>query len=116
MSVDTVFTVPKDRLNVTIRLDKGATLDGEIFMESAANELSVHQKVTAFLENNNTFFPIKLSATGSTEFINKQNVWVVDVTIPEGPDADYFLFRPMHAISITALFNDGKTVSGEAHG
>jgi len=113
MSVDTVFTVPKDRLSVTIRLDKGIALEGEIFLEPVSDNLSVHQKVIAFLESGNTFFPLKLSAAGNTEFINKRNVWIVDVNIPEGHDADYFLFRPMHSISVTILFSDGKTVSGE---
>lgn len=112
MSVDTVFTVPKDRLSVTVRLDKGVALEGEIFLEPVSGNLSVHQKVAAFLESGNAFFPLKLSA-GNTEFINKKNVWIVDVNIPDGHDADYFLFRPMHAISVTLLFSDGKIVSGE---
>jgi hypothetical protein len=113
MSVNTVFTVPKDRQGVTIRLDKGAALEGEIFLESVSDDLSVHQKVTAFLENNNAFFPVKVNSSGNTEFVNKKNVRMVDVDFPEGPDTNYFSFRIMRAISVTALFSDGEAVSGE---
>jgi hypothetical protein len=113
MSVDTVFTVPKDRLSVTIRLDKGVTLEGEIFLEPVAVDLSLHQKIVAFLETGNAFFPLKLDAAGKTEFINTKNVWILDITVPEGRDGDYFSFRPMHSVSVSMHFCDGKTVSGE---
>ena len=39
MSVHTVFTVPKDRQDVTIHLDKGVSVTGEIFLESFSQDI-----------------------------------------------------------------------------
>jgi hypothetical protein len=73
MSGNAAFTVPKDRLSVSIRLEKGVTLNGEIFLEYVSDTVSLHQKVTAFLENDNAFFPIEVGS-GGTEFVNKTHV------------------------------------------
>ena len=112
MSVDTVFTVPKDRQSVTIHLDKGVMLAGEIFLEYISDDLSVHQKVTAFIENSNSFFPLKVQATADTEFINKENVLSIEVDFPEDPDTAYFAFKLMQTIPVTVIFNHGQTISG----
>jgi hypothetical protein len=112
MSGDTAFAVPKDLLSVSIRLQKGVALRGEIFLEYAPDTVSLHQKMTAFLENDNMFFPIKVG-DGGTEFLNKAQVQYVEVNFPEDPDAHYFSFRPMQAVPINAHFGDGDTVNGE---
>jgi hypothetical protein len=113
MTGNTAFAVPKDRQEVTVRLGNGMTVEGVIFLEAVSDFLSSHQKITTFLENDNTFFPLKLDTTGNTEFINKKNVWTVEVGIPEDPETGYFSQLPMHAISVTAHFRDGTAVSGE---
>jgi hypothetical protein len=113
MSGNTAFTVPKDRQAVTVRLQKGEKLEGEIFLEYMVSGLSTHQKVTAFLENENLFFPIKIIATGMTEFINKKTVQTVDVGVPEDPETGYFSHLLMHTIRVTARFCDGTMVSGD---
>ena len=113
MTVHTAFTVPKDRQDVTIHLDKDVTLTGEIFLESFAQDLSAHQKVLAFLENDAVFFPIKLSATGNTEFINKQTAGIVEMAVPGESDANYFSFELMQTIPVTAILRHGQTISGE---
>ncbi len=111
MSENTAFAVPKDRLSVIIRLDKGMTVSGEIFLEYVSDTVSLHQKVTAFLENDNAFFPLKINS-GSTEFINKTHVRYVEIIFPAAPDANYFSFRPMQSIPVNALFGDGDAVNG----
>lgn len=113
MSGKTVFAVPKDRQNVTIRLSRDTALTGEIFMESIVEGLSIHQKVTSFIENSNAFFPIKIAPEGSTEFINKNKVQVVEVGLPEDPETSYFAHLHMQTIPITAFLNDGSIVHGE---
>lgn len=112
MSGNAAFTVPKDRLSVSIQLEKGVTLNGEIFLEYVPDTVSLHQKVTAFLENDNAFFPIKVG-NGGTEFVNKTHVRYVEINFPVDPDANYFSFRPMQAIPVKAQFGDGDTVKGE---
>ena len=112
MSGNAIFAVPKDRHAVTVRLDKGIKLEGEIFLEYMASGLSTHQKVTAFLENENLFFPIKIIASGMTEFINKKTVQTVVVGFPEDPETGYFSHLLMHSIRVTARFCDGTIVSG----
>lgn len=113
MNEKTVFAVPKDRQSVTIRLSRDAALAGEIFMESIAEGLSIHQKVTSFIENSNTFFPLKLSPEGSTEFINKNKVQVFEVNLPEDPETSYFAHLLMQTIPVMVFLTDGSTVSGE---
>lgn len=113
MSVHTVFTVPKDRQDVTIHLDKGVSVTGEIFLESFSQDLSIHQKLTAFLESDIVFFPVKLSSTGSTEFINKKNVGIIEAGIPDEEDTNFFSFKLMHTIPVTAILRHGDTISGE---
>jgi hypothetical protein len=112
MSGNAAFAVPKDRLNVIIRLEKGISLQGEIFLEYFSDSVSLHQKVAAFLENETLFFPIKVS-TGGTEFLNKQHVRCLEVLFPDDPDASYFSHRPMQAIPVNVIFPDGETISGE---
>ncbi len=111
MSGNAAFAVPKDRQEVTVRLETGAALEGEIFLEYISNDTSNHQKVTAFLENDNAFFPLKVH-NGSTEFINKKNVQYVEVIFPENPDVNYFSSLPMVSIPVNALFGNGESVSG----
>lgn len=113
MSGKTVFAVPKDRQGVTIRLSRGVALKGEIFMESVSEGLSTHQKVASFIENSNTFFPIKVSPGENTEFINKHNVQTVEVDLPEDPETGYFAHLLMHTIPVTVYFHDESAVSGE---
>lgn len=113
MSANAVFTVPKDRQVVTVRMDNGVTLEGEIFLENFADNLSAHQKVTALLESSNAFFPIRINSTGKTEFLSKKSVRVVEVLFPEDPDNSYFSYRLMRTIPVTALFSDTDSISGE---
>jgi hypothetical protein len=113
MSGNAIFAVPKDRQAVTIRLDKGIKLEGEIFLEYMVSGLSTHQKVTAFLENENLFFPIKLIASGVTEFVNKKTVQTVVVGFPGESETGYFSHLLMHSIRVTARFCDGTMVSGD---
>jgi hypothetical protein len=113
MSENTAFAVPKDRQVVTIRLSQSMVLEGEIFLELISEGLSIHQKVTAFLENNNAFFPVKMIPGGGTEFICKKNVQTVVVDFPADPETGYFARLPMHTIPVTAHFRDRNTLSGE---
>lgn len=113
MSGNTAFAVPKDRQSVTVRLSLGATVEGEVFTESISEGLSIHQKVTAFIENSDAFFPIKVSPGGSAEFINKKNARIIEVSLPEDPETGYFAHLLMHTIPVMVFLNDGNTVSGE---
>jgi len=113
MSGSMAFAVPKDRQSVTIHLSQGSILTGEIFLESASAGLSIHQKVTAFLENDNVFFPIKVAAGSTTEFINKRQVQFIEVRFPAEGEAGYYTHLLMHAIPITVYFNNGEAMSGE---
>lgn len=109
----TVFIVPTDRQSVTVRLSTGVMLEGEIFMESLSEGLSMHQKLSAFIENNNTFFPIKVTPGGNTQFINKTKIQLVEVSLPGDPETSYFAHLPMQNIPVTVYFNNGNSVSGE---
>jgi hypothetical protein len=113
MNGNAAFAVPKDRQEVTVRLDRGETLTGEIFLEYMAAELSAHQKISMFLENDNVFFPLKVNTSGGTEFVNKNNVWTVDVVIPDSTGNDFFSQLLMHTIPIMARFADGVAITGE---
>jgi hypothetical protein len=113
MSGNAAFAVPKDRQGVTIRLDRGVTIEGDIFLELMASDLSIHQKVTAFLENDTAFFPVRINASGGTEFVNKTRVRVMEVSIPEDPDTVYFAPHLMQSIPVTAYFQEGDPVSGD---
>ncbi len=113
MSDDTMFAVPKDRQAVTVRLDKGGLLEGEIFLEPVPGSLSLHHKVTAFLENNDLFFPIRLTVSGTTEFINKKRVRFIEIDFPGGPAEDYFSVQTMQSFPVIALCTDGSGVTGE---
>jgi hypothetical protein len=112
MQGDAAFAVPRDRQGVTVRLGGGAAIEGEIFLEYMHADLSLHQKVTMFLENNNVFFPLKVDASGGTAFISKKNVWTVEVGFPEDPETSYFSHLLMQTIPVIAHFCDGTTISG----
>jgi len=113
MDTSTAFAVPKDRQIVTVRLSRSIAIEGEIFLETISDGLSIHQKVTAFLENSNVFFPVKSVTGGGTEFIHKQRVRAIEVLFPKDPETNYFSHMHMHMIPITAFFNDGDSISGD---
>jgi sRNA-binding regulator protein Hfq len=109
----TVLTIPKDRQKVTLYLDRGVFLQGEIFLDMFAGDLSIHQKVSAFFESAAQFFPIQLTDTGDTEFIYKNNVGRVEVKVPVEQDTEYFSIRLMHKIPVTAMLLHGDEISGD---
>lgn len=113
MGEHTVFTIPKDRQKVTLYLDRGVILQGEIFLDMFAADLSVHQKVSAFFESPVQFFPIQLAQTGDTEFINKSNVGMAEVNVPVEQDTEYFSIRLMHKIPVTAMLLHGDEINGD---
>jgi hypothetical protein len=113
MSTSTCYTVPIDRRAVTVHMDNGAILEGEIFLGLFGDNLSTHQKILALLEDSSTFFPFMICKSGKTEFLNKRNVRVVELLLPEDPDNHYFSFGRMHTIPITALFSSADSISGE---
>ena len=113
MNTSAAFAVPKDRLTVTLRLSREILIEGEIFLESIAEGLSIHQKLTAFLENSSVFFPIKIIPEGVTEFISKRSVRTIEVNFPDEPEAGYFAHLHMHTIPVKVFFHDGDSTSGE---
>jgi hypothetical protein len=112
MNGNAAFAVPKDRQRVMVHLDKGVALEGEIFLEFFSHEQSAHQKVTSFLENDSVFFPLKVSATGATEFVNRKNIGIVEVDTAGEPDPEYFSFQILHTIPVTVILRHGDAISG----
>jgi hypothetical protein len=110
MSQHTAFAVPKDRQDVTVVLFQGGSTDGAIFLEYQPGELSVHNRITAFLEDGNTFFPLVLKG-GGTEFIHKKNIKLIKVAYHPDQDSVQSLSL-MHTVNITAVFIDESTISG----
>ena len=113
MSGNAAFTVPKNRQRVSVRLDNGAIVEGDIFLEPAATDLSIHQQLVLFLEEESLFFPIQVAATGRTEFLNKLNTFSIDVRIPSEADPGFFSQGLLHTIPIIVLLTDGTTLSGD---
>jgi len=113
LSDQNAFTIPKDHQSVTVRFSTGVALEGEIFMESVSEGLSMHQKISAFIEHGNAFFPIRAIARRNTEFINKNKIQLIEVSLPEDPGTGYFADQLMHSIPVTVYLNEGNTVSGE---
>jgi hypothetical protein len=112
MRGDATFAVPRDRQSVTIRLNGGTVIEGEIFLEYMHADLSIHQKVTMFLENNNVFFPLKVDASGGTDFISKKNLRTVEVGFSDDPETSFFSHLLTQTIPIIAHFCDGTSISG----
>jgi hypothetical protein len=112
MSNHTTLTVPKDRQDVTVHLLDGVELEGAIFLEYAPTAPTIHQKVIAFLEDGNAFFPLRLSESGATEFINKINVSVVELAYTAEEEKDSLALSLMHSVNITAIFTNENTISG----
>jgi hypothetical protein len=113
MSSDAAFTVPKHRQPVTVRLDQGAFIEGDIFLEPTATELSPHQRMLFFLEEAGSFFPISIAGSGKTEFINKLNVLSLDVVLPADPASDFFAQALLHTIPVVITFTDNASLNGE---
>lgn len=106
------YAVPTDRQRISAHLDKGKVLTGDIFLESFTQDLSIHQRVTAFLENSNLFFPLKTVEAGKTAFINKYTVGLIEVGISEDPSSEYFSFHLMHSIPVTVELRHGDIING----
>jgi hypothetical protein len=101
------FAVPKEKQLVTVYLLGGNQIEGNIFLEFYPDARTLHQKMMAFLENQNDFFP--LSGGGVPEFISKSAIRMVEVHYPEDEDS----FNIMHVELVTVIFSDGTQVSGD---
>lgn len=101
------FIVPREKQLVMVHLPGGSTLDGNIFLEYYPEARTLHQKIVAFLENRNEFFP--LSSGGSPEFISKDAIRMIEVDTP----GDEAAFSIMHVELVTVIFRDGSQVSGD---
>ena len=101
------FAVPKEKLMVTVHLLGGESLSGNIFLEFYPDARTLHQKLVAFLEDANDFFP--LSRANATDFICKSALRMMEVSDYEG-DAS---FEIMHVELVTVIFRDGNQVSGD---
>ncbi len=107
MADGSVFAVPKEKQKVSIQLIGGETLTGSIFLEYHPEALTLHRKMTAFLEGENEFFPLA-SDGGSPQFISKECIRTMKVDYPEEEPS----FSLMHIEEISVLFADGAKVSG----
>ena len=107
MTTQREFAVPKDKQLVTIHLIGGETMPGNIFLEYFPDALTLHQKVKAFLEDGNRFFPLTAENMPPT-FINKERVNMLEVAVSDEEPA----YHLMHIEDITALFTDGTALSG----
>jgi hypothetical protein len=111
MSEKTIFAVPKDRLEVAIRLGNGVSLEGDIFLDYPSGSHSLHEKIIAFLESESAFFPIKVRGTGNTEFVNKSTVRMVEVKAPDTNDR-YFLPGDLHTFPVSLYLSFSTTLFG----
>jgi len=112
MSNQAAFAIPKDRQDVTVHLSSGGVLEGTIFLEYAQAELTILQKVTAFLEAGNTFFPLRLNEGGATEFINKKNVRNIELAYSPDAEKDSLALSLMYSVEVTAIFVKDTVISG----
>lgn len=107
MTEHSEFAVPKEKQLVSVLLLGGEVHEGNIFLEYYPEARTLHQKIVAFLEDANDFFP--LSAGGVPEFISKSAIRMVEVRYPEEDEA----FSIMHVELVTVIFSDGSQVSGD---
>ncbi len=112
MSNHAAFAVPKDRQDVTVQLDAAVSVAGSIFLESAPGANTIHHKVVMFLEDETMFFPITLKGGSGTEFIRKRNIRLVEAAFGKNEELKTALSL-MQRVSITAVFADNSTISGE---
>ncbi len=107
MSEPREFAVPKEKQLVTIHLLGGETREGNIFLEFYPDARTLHQKIVAFLEDSNEFFP--LSSGGAPEFVRKKSIRMVEIDYPGEEES----FTIMHVELVTVVFRDGSQVSGD---
>jgi hypothetical protein len=112
MNDQAAFAVPKDRQDVTVHLSEGGVIEGSIFLEYSLAERTLLQKVTAFLEAGNAFFPLRLNEGGATEFINKKNVTSVELAYSPDAGKDSLALSLMYSVGVTAVFTNGTEIGG----
>ena len=112
MSEQCGFAVPKSRQDVTVLGDGGKKIEGAIFLDCYPEELSIHHKILAFLENGNPFFPLLLKDSNETEFICKNNVRLIELEYGEDQEKVNEALNLMHTESITAVFMDETSICG----
>lgn len=111
MDQQTGLAVPKDRVNVAVRMSGGTELKGSIFLEYAAESETLHHRIVTFLEDKNHFFPLQVEG-GETEFLHKKKINLIEVKISGDQQNLPLLLSLMHAVGITAVFADGSSLNG----
>jgi hypothetical protein len=112
MSQQTALAVPKDRQEVRVLLDDGTALTGSIFLEYAPEQVTVHHKIAAFLEDGKAFFPLQLTNGAGTEFINKKTVRLMELNISADEERINLAITLMQTVGITAIFTDANAIKG----
>jgi hypothetical protein len=105
------LAVPKDRQDVTVRLNDGTTVTGSIFLEYVPGEPSVHHRMVSFLNDTAMFFPLVLK-NGETEFILKKNIDLMELAYHADQEDLRAALSLMQMVDITAVFMDQLTVQG----
>lgn len=103
-----VFTVPKDKQEISVHFEQGVSSGGMIFLERYPEERSIHSKLSAFLEEPTSFFPFLVTEKNTTELLNKKQIRAIEIDYAD----KYLEISFMHIEDITVFFKDGSVISG----
>ena len=106
------FSIPKDRVRVTLRLRSDADINGDVFLEHLPGERALYQKVAALLENEYAFLPVLEEGSGQMQFVNKRSIKAVEFTGHDEQAEQSEEFRLLHVEHIEAVFIDGDSMQG----
>lgn len=112
MSEQSGFAVPKSRRDVTVLGNSGKKSEGSVFLDCYPEELSIHHRMLAFLQNGTPFFPLLIKGSNETEFIYKNNVRLIELQYADDQEKVNEALNLMHTESISAVFMDETSVCG----
>lgn len=103
--------VPKEKLEVSVKLISNETLDGYIFVELFPEHIAGFERLMDFIEDDNDFFPF-VSKDGGAVFLYKNNIKVIKWHPGEETEDDKARGAIMHREDILITYLDATTMEG----
>ena len=108
-----IFRIPKDPLQVGIRMAGGSQLNGKLFLDFALDDITLHDRIAGFLASDQMFFPFVPDGEHKPVFLNKNILVVLDADMEEGFLEGVLSMVLVKKDSVLVSMTDGAEIKGE---
>ena len=106
------LSVSKDRATINAIFRDGKKIRGELFLAAHTESHYGHQKVSDLLEGEKNFLPISIKGEGRTEFVNKNQLLIVEGELATEDDEEKIAMGLFHIEKVRLFFINDDVLEG----